>query len=50
MNRQPVWHFRCQRCDRMIWSHEIQSECYRCMDQAVRVYGLGPLQGVGSGA
>lgn len=46
---KAVHHFRCDRCNRLIWSHSIVTECMPCIDQAVKAFELGPLQGAVSG-
>lgn len=43
-----VFHFRCQRCDRLIWSRGIVTECGVCSDAGAAVYGI-PLRGDISG-
>lgn len=45
-----VFHFACDRCSRPIWSHAVVSECWNCIDQAVKAFELGPLQGGVSGS
>lgn len=44
-----VHHFRCSRCNRLVWAHCVVSECQPCISHAVRVFGLGPVQGEISG-
>jgi hypothetical protein len=44
-----VHHFRCNRCDRLIWAHSIVLECHNCINHAIRAFGLGALQGEMSG-
>lgn len=40
-----IHHFRCMRCERLIWAHGIATECHQCIDSAIHAYGMGPVRG-----
>jgi hypothetical protein len=47
--QQHVFRWTCDRCDAHIFAHGITTECNRCIDHAVRAFGLGALQGTVGG-
>lgn len=45
-----VHHFQCLRCQRLMWTRGIATECHNCIDHAIKAWELGPIQGEMSGA
>lgn len=44
-----IHHFRCQRCERLMWTRGIATECHNCINAALSAWQLGPIRGEVSG-